>query len=702
MNRREPIEFDRPLYRPKPMDRCRVEVISATPNPQQVMYAAMHQDYSENFVFDEKPQWPDEAGAGELIVKRLLAGERGHYGPLEHPQIVLNCGFFPHSVMQQARTHRVGISFDVQCLAGDTAVTFLHASGALRRIKISELYDLWSNGEAATREREIRGRHGEEPGQYRRDCKRRLRKMRLRVLNEETEVFEISHIKSVMHSGIQPVYRITLADGKTLDCTANHRLLTDAGWQHMGDALGLMTDENHQVLAQTKSCKVLCNGTTLQPEALYTHKAWLEEQIKHGLTAKQIAEQCSCAPNTVHNWAKRHNLQLPSGRHKGLKRMVGEGLYRQRDWLETQLDAGKTAYQMANAASCSVETVKKWVYHHGLQLNLRSPGPDQPWNKDRKGYQLNLSDAELERRRDWGLQHKRAEKSPFWRSGVSKNRELIGAWTRRMAPQVHQKFNYVCQHCGKRGDQLHAHHLVPVYADESLAYEFENLVSVCKPCHELIHHNHFEAQFAQEFQPAVQTEVWQSKPKSQGRKLRAHPVEVVDVEYLGMQDTYDLEVDGPWHNFVANGLVVHNSMRYTGARVVEIADGRRDVEDIFYLRPVGDYRDRQGKRYHYSVAQRQRDLDWCYKAAQGYKADIEAGWSEEHARGKLPFDYRQHFVMSVNVRSFMHFLDLRSKKDAQIEIQKLCDLMWPHFQEWVPAIADWYETTRLGKARLSP
>ena len=60
--------------------------------------------------------WPDEAKAGEICVKRLLAGERGHYGPLEHAQIVLNVGWFPHSVMQQARTHRVGVSFDVQSM----------------------------------------------------------------------------------------------------------------------------------------------------------------------------------------------------------------------------------------------------------------------------------------------------------------------------------------------------------------------------------------------------------------------------------------------------------------------------------------------------------------------------------------------------------------------------------------------------------
>ena len=128
------------------MNRFAVAVLSQMPNPQTVIYAAMHQDYSEGWVWDEHDRWPDEAQCGEIVVKRLLAGERGHYGPLEHPQIVFNVGHFPHSVMQQARTHRVGTSFDVQCLAGDTEVTFVHASGELRQLKIAELYDLWTNG----------------------------------------------------------------------------------------------------------------------------------------------------------------------------------------------------------------------------------------------------------------------------------------------------------------------------------------------------------------------------------------------------------------------------------------------------------------------------------------------------------------------------------------------------------------------------
>jgi thymidylate synthase (FAD) len=160
------------------------------------------------------------------------------------------------------------------------------------------------------------------------------------------------------------------------------------------------------------------------------------------------------------------------------------------------------------------------------------------------------------------------------------------------------------------------------------------------------------------------------------------------------------------------------SMRYSGQRIADLADRllsmddsghpqldqpwHQWVEDIFYLRPVGEYSDRQGKRYQYTQEERWDDLAYAAKNAIRYGQKIARGYSEEHARGLLAFDFRQHFVVSFNMRSLMHFLDLRSKKDAQIEIQQLCDLMWPHFEDWAPTIAEWYGNNRLGKARLAP
>ncbi|HEY9648196.1 MAG TPA: FAD-dependent thymidylate synthase [Chroococcidiopsis sp.] len=685
------------------MDRFfKVTVISQTPAPQTTIYAAMHQDYAEGFVWEERDRFPDEAKCGEIVIRNLLSGNRGHYGPLEHPQIVLNCGWFPHSTMQQIRTHRVGISFYVQCLAGDTEVTFVKTSGALHKVKIADLYDLWHNGERAVRERKIRGRQGETPGTYRRDCKQRLRRMKLRVLNEATGAFEISHIQDVMCSGTQPVYRLTMADGKTLDCTTNHRLFTSNGWQHMGDAVGLITDDQHHVLAMTKSCEVMCNGL-VRPDALYSQKSWFVAQAQQGLTARELADLCGCSVAVIGHWSKRHGVKLASGRQKGLKTVVGNGLYRDRDWLESQLAQGLYADEIAQLANCSIEAVKKWVYHHGLQLNKRPPGTTTPWNKGRGGYELNLSPESRELRQQNAKQYtRRGADSNFWKGGASSDRTLIGAWTRQIAPQVHAKFDYVCQSCRQRGGELHAHHLVPVFADPSLAYEFDNLVTVCQQCHEDIHSQHREAEFAQNFQPILEPQSWVPKPKPNGRKLMAHPVKVVHVEFLGLQTTYDLEVAGQWHNFVANGVVVHNSFRYTGSRITDVLEGKREVEEVFYLRPVGAYSDRQGKKYEYTEELRQQDIEWCLKACDRYAERIQQGFSEEHARGLIPFDVRQHWVMSANVRSLMHLLDLRWKADAQLEAQQLCELIWQPFQQWVPGIAEWYESNRMKKARLAP
>ncbi|MBD2580343.1 FAD-dependent thymidylate synthase [Oscillatoria sp. FACHB-1406] len=144
------------------------------------------------------------------------------------------------------------------------------------------------------------------------------------------------------------------------------------------------------------------------------------------------------------------------------------------------------------------------------------------------------------------------------------------------------------------------------------------------------------------------------------------------------------------------------SFRYTGQRIIDVATGKRKIEDVFYLRPTGKYTDRQGKHYQYTEAQRSQDLDCCLQACQHYQKRLEEGLAEEHARGLIPFDARQHFVLSCNARSLMHLLDLRWKKDAQLEAQKFCELLYLRFEEWCPAIAQWYKENRAKKAKLSP
>lgn len=92
----------------------RVEVLSKTERPNLLSYLAMHQDYSENATYDDydKLSQLSESELGDRLVRNCI--KYSHWGVLEHPSITFNVIGFPHSVMVQARTHRVGITFDVQ------------------------------------------------------------------------------------------------------------------------------------------------------------------------------------------------------------------------------------------------------------------------------------------------------------------------------------------------------------------------------------------------------------------------------------------------------------------------------------------------------------------------------------------------------------------------------------------------------------
>ena len=156
------------------------------------------------------------------------------------------------------------------------------------------------------------------------------------------------------------------------------------------------------------------------------------------------------------------------------------------------------------------------------------------------------------------------------------------------------------------------------------------------------------------------------------------------------------------------------SMRYTSQGLLDAASqiGILDLghppdiealERVFYLRQPGPYRDRFGANYVYTEMEREADLELCWENLKRYAKRIEQGFSEEHARGILPFDYRQHFVVSFNnIRSLWHMLDLRMGKGAQGEAQHAMDLLWQATQGIAPQLQDWYQQTRAGKARLAP
>lgn len=144
------------------------------------------------------------------------------------------------------------------------------------------------------------------------------------------------------------------------------------------------------------------------------------------------------------------------------------------------------------------------------------------------------------------------------------------------------------------------------------------------------------------------------------------------------------------------------SLRYTGKQVVDVAEGRMELEKVFYFRPPGRYSDRHGKKYDYTYVDRVHDMERTRRACEVYAEKLARGMSEEHAREGIPQNIRQHFVVSFNMRSLCHFLAVRSPADAQIEIQQLCELLLPKLYSWSPEVAEYVEKNIWKKNKLAP
>jgi thymidylate synthase (FAD) len=144
------------------------------------------------------------------------------------------------------------------------------------------------------------------------------------------------------------------------------------------------------------------------------------------------------------------------------------------------------------------------------------------------------------------------------------------------------------------------------------------------------------------------------------------------------------------------------SQRYTGKRVIKVASGELLPEDVFYVRPPGFYTNRYGKKYDWTEENVTSELAWIVEGCKRYAHHYERGVCEEHIRDYLAQAIRQNFVVSFNLRSVLHFIDLRAKLDAQLEIQAMCEQVAPILEVWAPNVWAYYVEKRLHRAKLSP
>jgi thymidylate synthase (FAD) len=233
-------------------------------------------------------------------------------------------------------------------------------------------------------------------------------------------------------------------------------------------------------------------------------------------------------------------------------------------------------------------------------------------------------------------------------------RRGIGVWTSMQRPTLIADID-TCYGCGTRKtrDQLHLDHVVPVAVDLTKALDHKNLRPMCDACHRS--KTNAEQRFAQRRGCYVSPDFV---------ALPRKPVATSE------EPTYDIEMDAPNHNFVANRVVVHNSYNEWSGRYSK-------MEAEFY---VADFvRTQVGKPGAYTFepvspavreATRAEIETASTQAFEAYERMLDLGVAKEVARTVLPLSMYTKYYWSCNPRSLMHFCSLRNSEHAQFEIRE--------------------------------
>lgn len=141
-------------------------------------------------------------------------------------------------------------------------------------------------------------------------------------------------------------------------------------------------------------------------------------------------------------------------------------------------------------------------------------------------------------------------------------------------------------------------------------------------------------------------------------------------------ETYDLAVAAPWHNFVAEGIVVHNSYNELSARYTPLPDlyyvptlercmlnsktnkqaGRAQGADELTEVRADLFRDALTSEYSVCEAM--------------YQQALRDGVPKELARCIMPVGHYSRMRASANLRNWLGFLTLRQAPNAQWEIRQ--------------------------------
>ncbi len=174
--------------------------------------------------------------------------------------------------------------------------------------------------------------------------------------------------------------------------------------------------------------------------------------------------------------------------------------------------------------------------------------------------------------------------------------------------------------------------------------------------------------------------------------------EIAEWRADGHEVTYDIAVADPWHNFVADGFVVHNSYNEMSARYTPLPN-ENYIPSIERLMLGSDGKNKQAGTVAGAEALTVENAEWFRKTLDAayaaeellYQEALRVGVPKELARVHLPVGRYSRMRATANLRNWLAFLSLRSTTKnpaAQWEIRQFADALHGLLVEPFPRTLD--------------
>ncbi len=330
---------------------------------------------------------------------------------------------------------------------------------------------------------------------------------------------------------------------------------------------------------------------------------------------------------TEEGWKKLSEL------HSGIYVYVnGVPLLENEDWIRhNYLVLNKTRTQVAKEIGCCEST----LYKAFRKFNIVKPLSKRPNRRAGYGVKSMFSEKQLEdiSKRMSG------DKNP----GYKKNREELsvsGGYS-----EAHRKFFKVdaqCELCRKT-ERTEIHHVDGNPRNNSEG----NVKFLCSKCHRLWHRENVTGAF---------------KDK------------IISITYVGKEKVYDLEMEEPYHNYIANGIIVHNSQE--SSRYCDYS-GEKFGGELTFIKPCFWREDDENFQLWLETMEH---LEKIYLTMRKNNA------RPEQARAILPNSLKTEIFMTCNLREWRHFLKLRTSPRAHPQMREVALKIFHILRENLPVI----------------